>query len=494
MPFEIKRLATYSLAIVLASALPGSSPAGEQSVDVQPPRIVTRVPGPPGGTEMTKAYVQMVGRMAYVWGYPLVNTHNRRAGIALTPYPGLSGGVVPVAPVGEAAMLTDTIKPEQSFIACPNQDVVSGSGFFALDGEPTVFQVPDFGGRFWLYGFYDARTDEFGAVGSLYETKPGFYLLIGPSWRGKTPAGIQGVVRSPTELASVAPRVFKDDTGEDTKAVQPVIGQIMFYPLSRFDGTMKSTDWSKLPSFPAPRGGKGEMKWVDPEKFFDRLPSIMAVVPPLAGEELIYSWIKSAWDAAAKDPELKAALIESFVAADSEIVEPLLQWRFNGRPAGNGWYSSVNGAQWGTDYLNRLATAKSNIYENRPNETKSMYRDLDGQGQPLSGANIYTVTFPKGQLPPVKGFWSLTLYDEHHFFHPNALNRYSLGTKSKSMKLNADGSLTLYASAKSPGKDKEANWLPAPDGAFSLYLRCYEPEQAVIEGGWRPPNVEKAKP
>lgn len=493
MRIDTWRFTTLSLAIVLAPAFAGSPRAEQPLVPIQPARIAMEVPGPPPGTAMTKAYVQMVARMAYVWGYPLVNAHNRRAGIAMTPYPGLNGGVVPVAPVGEVAMLTDTIQPQQNFIACPNQDVVSGSGFFALDGEPIVFQVPEFGGRFWVYAFYNARTDEFGTIGKPYDTKPGFYMLVGPTWQGHAPEGVVGVLRSTTELAYVAPRVFKDDTPEDTKAVQSVVGQIMFYPLSRFDGKMKSTDWSKIPNLPAPPSGKGEMKWVDPEKFFDRLPSIMAMVPPLAGEEIVYNWIKSAWDAAAKDPELKSAMTEAFVAADREIIEPLLQWRFNGGPAGNGWNSPVNNAQWGTDYLNRAATAKSNMYENRPDETKYLYRDLDSRGEQLSGANGYSITFPKGKLPPVKGFWSIALYDGRHFFHPNALNRYALGTKSKSLKFNEDGSLTLYAGAQSPGKDKETNWLPAPEGSFSLYLRCYWPEQAILQGSWQPPNVDMSR-
>lgn len=86
------------------------------------------------------------------------------------------------------------------------------------------------------------------------------------------------------------------------------------------------------------------------------------------------------------------------------------------------------------------------------------------------GSNTYELTFATGQEPPVNGFWSLTMYNEHHFFHPNALKRYSLGTKNKTLKRNADGSLTLYAGAKSPGADKESNWLPAPDGTFSLCL------------------------
>jgi hypothetical protein len=95
------------------------------------------------------------------------------------------------------------------------------------------------------------------------------------------------------------------------------------------------------------------------------------------------------------------------------------------------------------------------------------------------------------QVPPVKGFWSVTLYNDVHFFHPNELNRYSLGTKTKTLKYNDDGSLTLYAGATSPGKDKESNWLPAPDGTFSLYIRAYWSEKAILDGTWKPPVVKK---
>ncbi len=97
----------------------------------------------------------MVGRMAYIWAYPMVNAHNRRAAFAMAPTPGLLGGIVPFAPVGYNAMLTDYIAPDQTFIACPNQDVTYGAGFTSLDQEPTVFQVPDFGDRFYVYALYD---------------------------------------------------------------------------------------------------------------------------------------------------------------------------------------------------------------------------------------------------------------------------------------------------------------------------------------------------
>jgi hypothetical protein len=212
-------------------------------------------------------------------------------------------------------------------------------------------------------------------------------------------------------------------------------------------------------------------------------------VPPLPGEEALYNWIGSVLEAAAKDPQIKQTLKDTAVAAASELIDPFLLWRNNGRPAGNGWNSPVNGAEWGTDYVNRTGTSKSNMYDNLPEETKYIYTDNDNKGAQLNGQNAYAITFAKDQTPPVKGFWSLTLYNDVHFFNPNPLKRYSLGTKNKTIKYNADGSLTLYASAKSPGADKESNWLPAPEGTFSLYIRAYWPDKPILDGTWTPPTI-----
>ena len=301
------------------------------------------------------------------------------------PAPGLLGGVVSIAPIGYNAMLTNYIQPKQTFIVCPNQDVAYGGGFTALDKEPVVIQVPDFGDRFYVFALYDQRTDEIAQIGKQYGTKPGFYMIVGPNWKGAAPQGINAVVRSSTDLVFFVPRIFKEDNAEDTKAVQPVINQVMMYPLSKFDGTMKTTDWSKLPNFPMPveKGKtppKGESKWVNPATYYEELPVVMKEVPPLPGEEALYGWIKSVWEAAAKDPKTKQALVESFVAAQAELVDPWFQFQYNGRNVGRGWTSAANAAQWGTDYLNRTAISMSAMYSNRPNETQYQLREFDSQG------------------------------------------------------------------------------------------------------------------
>jgi len=445
------------------------------------------------GMVMHPEYAKTLGRMAYVWGWPMVNQFNRRAAITRAPHPGKLNGVLPAAPRGQVGMLNDYIDPGQNFIACPNQDVVYGLGFMSLDEEPVVVQVPDFGERFWVYALYDARTEQFAELGIPYGSQPGFYLLVGPNWNGTVPEGITATVRCPTEFANVIPRVFMDDTPEDRRAIQPVINQIVVYPLVQFDGRMKTVDWSGVPAIPGPPATGGETQWVVPEKYFDQLGAVLDAVPPLPGEEGLYTNFRSLLKAAERDPAIQAALVEAAVEADREVVKPFFRWKHNGRPAGNHWNRSVNNAEAGFDYFNRTGTAKSNMFDNKPNETQYFYTDVDSEGKPLDGSHSYEIRFPAGQEPPVRGFWSLTLYNEHHFFFPNSLNRYSLGTKNRTLRRAADGSLTLHAGAASPGTDREPNWLPAPDGPFSLYIRAYWGQPAILDGSWTPPEVIRVK-
>ena len=480
------RAATAIALVLLAS----SSLVRAQQVPT--PTSAADIKSTPLGTVMTKEYVTMVGRLAYVWGWPMVNQINRRAAFSKAPEAGLLGGVLPAAPVGYISMLTDYIKADQRFVTCPNQDTVYGAGFFKLDAQPVVVQVPDFGDRFFIYQLVDHRTDSFASIGKQYGTKPGFYLLVGPNWKGDVPAGIIATFRSSTDLAAVFPRVFEDDTPEDKVAIQKVLDQVMVYPLSEFTGQMKTKNWKQIPSFPTPAGqGSGETKWVVPEKFFDELPEVLQTVPPLPGEEALYGMIKSVLDAAAKDPQIQQTLVQTAVQAEQDLITPLFQFHNNGRPVGNGWTSPPNGARWGTDYLSRTATAKSNMYDNAPEETRYIYTDFDSAGQRLTGEHRYTVTFAKGELPPVNGFWSLTVYSKQHLFEPNRLNRFSLGTKSKSLKYNPDGSLTLYFQNQSPGADKESNWVPTPRDEFSLYIRTYWPQPAVLDSSWKPPAARR---
>ncbi|MCD2180866.1 DUF1254 domain-containing protein [Rhizobium sp. GN54] len=464
------------------------------AAQAQTPASASEITMPATGILMHPGYAKTIAQMAYVWGWPIVNMLNRKAKITQAPYPGLLGGILPAAPRGQVGMLHDYIEPSETFVTCPNQDVVYGLGFFSLDEEPVVAQVPDFGDRFWVYALYDARTDQFGQLGKPYGTKPGFYLLVGPRWNGLKPDGITDVIRSSTSLANAIPRIFQDDTPEDKKAIQSAINQVVFYPLKDFNGEMKTIEWANVKDIPVPPSsdadGGGETKWVIPEKFFDQFGDAIAAADPLPGEEAMYGQFRLLQDAAAKDPELKKLLVEIAKETEENVIHPFFEWKHNGRPAGNGWNRSTNNAQFGVDYFNRTGTSKSNMFDNRPNETQYFYTDYDASGKELTGSGNYAITFAAGQEPPVNGFWSLTLYNDKHLFHANDLKRYSLGTKNKNLKRNTDGSLTLHAGAKNPGGDKESNWVPAPDGRFSLYIRAYWGKEPILDGSWQPPKIE----
>jgi len=492
--FKRSSLAGFLLATGALTALASADELNPQPLPPSPGFALAMPKGPDTRVKMTEEYAKLVARDAYFWAWPMVNIYNRRQAFKdVTEI--VMAGPVPTAPLNYFAMLTDYITPDQRLVACPNQDVVYGAGSLALDITPVVIQVPDFGDRFWVYQVVDLRTDGVVQLGKMYGTTPGFYMVVGPDWKGEVPKGITKVFRGTTNTGFVAPRIFQDETPEDKRAIQGVLQQVLMYPLAEYDGTMKSRDWSQIKKLPpAGKSSESETQWVFPEKFFDELPAVLADAPPLPGEEARYGQIRALLEAISQDPSLKTILIKTVAEADDELVKPLFQFRNYGQQLPHNWTTISNEAAFGTDYYTRTAAAKSNILVNSPNETKYFYQDLDAGSARLNGASRYTVTFAKDQTPPVNGFWSLTLYNEHHFFAPNELRRYSLGTKNRNLKYNPDGSLTILVQAESPPEAQRSNWLPAPRGEdFSLYVRAYWPKTPVLDGSWTPPAVKKTE-
>src|SRR4029079_9904561 len=177
--------------------------------------------GPAPGARFTPDYVSEIARFAYFWAWPLVNVFNRYIAFKRVRRPILVGGIAPVALINHVAMLHDHIGWKQRYIACPSQDLIYGFGILDLAREPVVVQVPDFGKRYWVYQATDLRTDGFANLGTMYGTKPGFYLLSGPDWDGKAPSGIAASFRGSTNVATLIPRGFQEDEKADTKVLQP---------------------------------------------------------------------------------------------------------------------------------------------------------------------------------------------------------------------------------------------------------------------------------
>jgi hypothetical protein len=314
-----------------------------QSMELSPGWARALPAGPVTKVKLTETYADLAARDAYFWAWPMVNMYNRRQAYKqLTEL--IMLGPVPAAPLNRLAMLTDYIVPEERIVACPNQDVVYGAGSLALDLSPVVIQVPDFGERFWVYQVVDLRTDSFVHLGNMYGTMPGFYLLVGPGWTGGVPKGITQGFRSTTNTGFVVPRVFQDDTPEDKRAVQSVLRQITMYPLAEYDGTMNSTDWSRLKSVPSAAGGEAETKWVFPDKFLDELPAVLADAPPLPGEESRYAQASALLAAVGTNASLKQSATKAVVETEAQIIMPLLQFRNYGRQLPHYWSTISNGA------------------------------------------------------------------------------------------------------------------------------------------------------
>ena len=435
--------------------------------------------------------LRRTAREAYVWGWALVYLHHCRSALERVPAPGRCGGI-PVAPVNRLAMLTDIIRPRTTVVPCANQDVIYGFGMFDLAEDAVVIQIPDFGDRFWLYQLGDHRTDAFARVGRMHGTQPGCYLVVGPDWSGTIPAGIAAVFRCPTRYGYCLPRVHVNGTEEDRLAALPAVNQIVAYPLAEFDGAPQSHDWSRSRWLPNLASRGRHQGGVSPEAFFEALPEVLAAVPPLPGEESLYARFHGLIRAMENRPEMMAHAVAAARDADRDIVEPLFHFRNVGRSLPGHWTTVDNGASFGGDYLTRTAVAKSNVFVNTSEEARYYYLDLDAHGERLEGGEHYRLTFPAGTLPPARAFWSVTIYDERHAL-PEGDGPHAIGSHTAGIELAEDGSLSiLVGPALAGGADRaNANRLVTPTGSFSLYLRIYWPEDAVLDGSWTPPPVRR---
>lgn len=494
------RISLLMLTIVALCQLPGGGIAAELGSDrpIAALEVAETLQQFVTGHELPKldsdAALRDAARQAYLWAWPMVYVRNCHASLSRLKSRGISGGG-PVAPPNNLCMLTDRVKSGMNMLPCVNPDMIYGFGALDLRATPVILQIPDFGERFWLIQLGDQRTDGFAKIGKMYGTKPGFYLIVGPDWHGVAPPEVAGVLRCPTKIGYVVPRILLEDETLEQVSLQQTAGQLMLYPLSQFSGRVKSCDWSRsrwLPNIAGPAGkSRGR---VLPKTFFEVLPEVLKTVPPLPGEEPLYAYFGELLRRAENDERVRELLSEVAAEAERDLIEPLFEFRRIGQPARHNWTTTDKGAMFGTDYLTRTAIAKSNIFVNQPLESRYFYQDLDSHGKRLTGDNSYRITFAPGELPPTNGHWSLTLYDENHVLYSNDRNRYAVGSLTPHIQTEPDGSITILVQHNPPHGEGQENWLPAPAGKFSLYLRVYWPAEEILSGKWSPPGVECTTP
>jgi hypothetical protein len=386
-------------------------------------------------------------------------------------------------------------------VVTPNSDTPYSILWTDLRAEPIVLSVPTVEkGRYYSVMLEDGNTFVYGYIGSRATGgEAGDYMVVGPDWKGATPPGIKKVFRSSTQFAPVAYRTQlfgPDDIGN----VRKVQAGYKVQPLSAY---------LKQPAPPA--ASKVDFPKIDKEmvkkNFFEYLDFSLQFAPAGPEEKEIRAKLARIGVGPGKSFNFKdlplghkleialgmkdgEAKIDKYISDQQKII--------------NGWkVSSLFGdrAFFNGNWLLRAAGAKVGIYGNIAEEaTYPTTKTLAG-GEPLDGSkHSYTLTFPAGQFPPVNAFWSVTMYDgKTQLLIKNPVNRYLINSPMLSgMKKNPDGSLTLYIQNKSPGADKESNWLPAPDGEIYLVMRLYWPKAeppSILppgSGTWQPPQLKQS--
>jgi hypothetical protein len=440
-------------------------------------------------TSVTPAQARAIAKEAYIYGYPMVDSYRiQHAYFVDTQNPEYKG------PWNHLRNFSRVFTPEDKAVQTPNSDTPYSFLGMDLRAEPIVLTVPAIEKeRYFSIQLIDAYTFNFDYIGSRATGNGGgSYLIAGPGWKGETPQGVQKVIRAETELV-LAPYRTQLFNPADIDNVKQVQAGYKVQPLSAFLGQ------------PAPKAAPAIdfIKPLTPEEqrtslaFFNILNFVLQFCPTHPSErELMGRFAKigvgagRTFDAGKLSPEMRAAIEAGMADAWAEHAN--LQKRIDAKEV-------TSGDTFGTreflknNYLYRMGAAVLGIYGNSKQEAMYPIYSVDADGKKLNGANRYSVRFASGQLPPVNAFWSLTMYElPSSLLSANPLNRYLLNSPMlPQFKRDGDGGLTLLIQNESPGMDKEANWLPAPQGPFFMAMRLYWPKAEALDGTWTAPPLKR---
>lgn len=385
-------------------------------------------------------------------------------------------------------------------VVTPNSDTPYSLAWLDLRAEPIIISVPAVEKqRYYSVQLVDGNTYNYGYIGSRATgDQAGSYMVVGPKWEGEAPKGIDKVFRSSTDFALTIFRTQLFDAG-DIDNVKKVQAGYKVEPLHAFLGTAAPPP---APDVDFPKIDKDLVK----SNFFEYLDFVLQFAPAAENEKEIRAKLAKIGVGPGKTFEFSELPLGHRIEIGLGMKEgdkKVDDYIASGAKDINGWkIGSWFGDQafYDGDWLKRAAGAKGGIYGNDSIEATYPLTRVDQDGKPLDGSEAnYTLTFPKGQLPPVNAFWSVTMYDgKTQLLIKNPINRYLINSPMlPEMKTNEDGSLTLYIQNKSPGADKESNWLPAPDGPIYLVMRLYWPktgDPSILpagKGSWKPPAVTR---
>ena len=448
-------------------------------------------------SDLTPANTRAIAEEGFVYGLPLVMNY-----AVMYEYAVDKDSSQFKAPFNQIKNEPRVYTYKDTAVITPNSDTPYSFVWLDLRAEPMVLTVPAVEkDRYYAVQLIDSNTYNYGYIGSRATgNEPGKYMVAGPDWKGEKPAGIDKVFRSltPFSLAAYRTQLFNQ---EDMPNVIKVQDGYKAQPLSAFLKQPAPAAAPAIDFLPATTAGIKD-------NFWSYLDAALEYAPETAMDKDIRAKLatigigpKKTFDLKDISPENQKAIIEGMKAGDEKITTFLA----SGMTDINGWQvGSLPGdeAHYNGDWLMRSGTAKAGLYGNSAVEAVYPLTRVDGNGQTLDASkHNYTLTFAAGETPPVNAFWSVTMYDgKSQLLIENPLNRYLINSPMMSnMKKNADGSLTIYIQHKSPGADKESNWLPAPNDTVYLAMRLYWPKTQAPSilppghGSWQPPAIVMAK-
>jgi hypothetical protein len=453
---------------------------------------------PANAQALTPENARQIAEDAYIYGYSLITTEVTRVqGTNISKaVPDKLG-----APMNQFANVPRYPPANYRGVSAPNADTLYSLAWLDLS-EPMVFSHPDMGNRYYLFELTDLWMSDSDSSPSKRTAngKAANYLFTGPGWKGDVPAGMKHFPMA-TRYMVILGRTYANGTEQDYKAVNELQAQYKVTPLSAWGKpyTPMAPPVNPNPGFSMTDKPQSVILAMGTEGYFNLMAKLIGGVAPPAAEDapMLASMAKigivpgKPFEMSKLDPTLRAALKDIPQSALKKI-------EANKASLGavvNGWVVTKDLGTYGTNYLKRAVVAAFGWPANREKDAVYPYTEVDSGGQKLTGANKYTLTFPKDGTPPVDGFWSITMYliDQGWWFVPNPLNKFTVSLRDNP-KFNAGGSLTLYFQNESPGADKEANWLPAPKGDFLPMLRMYWPKDtspSIINGSWTIPQVVK---
>jgi hypothetical protein len=432
----------------------------------------------------------VVAQDAYIYGYPLVTMEMTRRIIT-----NVASVVGTRGPMGQLIKLRQY--PDASFrdVTAPNADTLYTSAFIDVGKEPWVLGIPDMKDRYYLFPMLDGWTDVFQVPGKRTTgTGAQTYAITGPGWKGTLPTGVKEY-KSPTSIVWILGRIYCTGTPEDYAAVHALQDQCTLVPLSAYGKPYTPAAGTVDPSIDMKTPVRDQVNRMDATAYFTLLAQLLKTNPPAAADAPELAKFAKIGLVAGQDFDA-TKLNADFVKRIPEIAfdRIMLQFKVNKEVKDvNGWGYTTKTGLYGTDYFMRALVTAIGLGANRPQDAVYPTSLKDADGKAYDGANKYVIRFTKGQLPPARGFWSLTMYDANYFFVANPINRYSISAR-QNLKSNPDGSVDLLIQKDSPGADKESNWLPAPAGKFILMLRLYWPNEknpSIIDGSWKIPPVKK---